>query len=115
MSGLPPQNRGMAKMLLDCRPWLAAALMLVTVSYAKSDDIDHQEARRLVQEGRILPLAEIVARVGRSVPGEVLDIELEREDGAYVYELEILRPNGRLQEVEVDAGSGRILKLEDDD
>ncbi|ODS03254.1 hypothetical protein AUC71_10600 [Methyloceanibacter marginalis] len=79
------------------------------------DDIGHQEARRLVQEGRILPLAAILDGVGQKVPGEVLEVELEFDDGTYVYELKILGRNGRVQEVEVDAPSGTILKIEDDD
>lgn len=45
----------------------------------------------------------------------MLEVELEREDGAYVYEFKILRPNGLVQEVEADAATGKILKIEDDD
>lgn len=100
----------------DRRIWLAAAvLLMVTAGHAMGDDVSHQEARRLVQEGRILPLAKILAHVDRKVPGEVLDVDLDLEDGAYVYELEILRPNGKVQEVEVDAKSGKIIDIEDDD
>src|SRR5688572_15008802 len=97
--------------------WLAAAALLCLSPSAAlaGDDIDHQEAHRLLQEGRILPLSEILKRVSQKVPGEILEVELEFDDGAYVYELKILGRNGRVQEVEVDAPSGTILKIEDDD
>lgn len=97
--------------------WLTAAAFLCATTGAAlaGDDIDHQEAYRLLQEGRILPLGEILKRVSQTVPGEVLEVELEFEDGAYVYELKILGRDGRVQEVEVDAPSGKILKIEDDD
>ncbi|HML92054.1 PepSY domain-containing protein [Methyloceanibacter sp.] len=102
--------------ILDCRFWLSVVASLAAAAPALAgDDVGHQEARRLVQEGRILPLAKILERVGATVPGKVLKVELELEDGVYVYEIEILRPNGRVQEVEVSARSGGILAIEDDD
>jgi uncharacterized membrane protein YkoI len=79
------------------------------------DDDDHELAHRLTQEGRIRPLAEIVAAVQAKIPGEMIEVELDREDGAYVYELKILRSDGKIQEIEVDAATGRINKIEDDD
>ena len=48
-------------------------------------------------------------------PGEMIEVELDREDGAYVYELKILRSDGKIQEIEVDAATGQITKIEDDD
>ncbi len=94
---------------------IAALLVFAAGGTVLGDDIDHEEVRRLTQTGVILPLAEIVATVGKRVPGDVLEVELEREDGVYVYELKILRKNGRVQEVEADAATGRIVAIEDDD
>ena len=92
-----------------------AACLLLTVAPAGADDVDHDQALRLLQEGSILPLAEITTKVQAKVPGKVLEVELETEDGGYVYEFKILRKNGRVQEVEADASTGKILKIEDDD
>lgn len=80
-----------------------------------ADDIGHEEARRLVEAGKILPLAEIVDKVRLEVPGDILETELEHDDGIIVYDFKILRPDGRVQEVEVHASTGDILKIEDDD
>jgi len=89
--------------------------IFATCGAAHGDDIDHEEVRLLTQKGVILPLSEIVAAVAKSVPGEVLKIELEREHGAYVYEFKILRPNGKVQEVQADAATAKVLSNEDDD
>lgn len=91
------------------------AFLLAATGHANGDDSDHDLARRLLQEGRILPLAEIVASVRGKVPGEIIEVEFDDDDGAYIYELKILRPDGRVQEVEVEAASGKITKIEDDD
>jgi uncharacterized membrane protein YkoI len=80
-----------------------------------SDDIGQDEARRLLESGRILPLDTILQQLSASIPGKVLAMELEFDDGSLVYDFKVLSPNGRVQEVEVDATSGRILKIEDDD
>lgn len=100
----------------DRRSFLVAAtLLLAAAGPAHADDVDHDEALRLLQKGSILPLAEITAKVRAKVPGKVLKVELETEDGAYVYEFKILRPNGHVQEVEASAATGEILEIEDDD
>jgi uncharacterized membrane protein YkoI len=90
-------------------------LAAVASAPAFADDDDHELARKLLTEGRILPLAKVVDGVMADVPGEMLEVEFEVEDGVYVYEIKILRPNGRVQEVEADAATGKILKIEDDD
>ncbi len=95
---------------------LAAALVIaLTAGAARADDVGPEVAKRLLSEGRIKPLSEIISGVQAKVPGEVLEVQLELDDGNYVYELKLLRPNGKVQEVEADAASGNILKVEDDD
>lgn len=116
MSACNAQSSTMIRTFIRRRtPVMAAMLILAMGSPVHGDDIDHDAARRLTRQGVILPLAEIVARVGRRVPGEVLKVELEREHGAYVYELKILKPNGKVKEVEANAATGKILSIEDDD
>lgn len=47
-----------------------------------------------------------------AVPGEVKETELEREGGSSVYEVEVVGNDGKLREVTVDAGNGRVLGQE---
>lgn len=94
---------------------LAAGLLLASAAPGLALDDDHELARRALEEGRVLPLADILAKVKAARPGKVLELELETEDGQLVYDLKILTPEGRVQEIEVDAATGKILKIEDDD
>ncbi len=62
--------------------------------------------------GQIRPLSEVLAVARAKVPGEVVKIELEREDGIWVYEIKILTPNGRRREVEINARTLAIIKID---
>ncbi|HYJ59543.1 MAG TPA: PepSY domain-containing protein [Methyloceanibacter sp.] len=92
-----------------------AGLIALALGSAAADDNDHLLARRALEEGRVLPLAEVLAAVKAKMPGKVLEVELEVEDGVLVYDLKLLTPSGGLKELEVDAATGKILKIEDDD
>ena len=98
---------------------VVTALGLTTPSLARKgggdNDIGHEAARRLVEAGRILSLEAIVSKVAEHVPGKLIATKLESDQGQMIYELKILRPEGRVQEVEIDATTGKILKIEDDD
>lgn len=104
----PSRIRRIGRVLAVLPIWAGAAL-------AGDDDIGHEAARELLESGRILPLEAILAEIAESVPGKLIETQLEYEDGRIVYDLEILRPEGRVQEVEVDAATGHVLKIEDDD
>ena len=69
---------------------------------------DHERARAAVQAGQVLPLATLLQRLQRSHPGQVLEVELEHEDGRWVYELKLLQPGGRLLKLELDAATGAV-------
>lgn len=75
---------------------------------------DQQEASAALQRGEILPLAGILDRIAQQVPGDVLEIELEREKTGFVYEIRVLTPEGRVRKLKADARDGRVLKLEHD-
>ena len=93
----------------------AALFAMLAAGLAHADDVGPETAKRLLSEGRIKPLSEILDAVRRQVAGEMLEVELELEKTGYVYELKLLRPDGKVQEIEADAASGNILKIEDDD
>jgi hypothetical protein len=40
----------------------------------------------------------------------VIELDLERDDGRWIYELELVSPEGRLYEMEIDAASGAVLE-----
>lgn len=76
---------------------------------------DHDEALAAVETREALPLSRIIAIARAAVPGEIIDIELEREHGQLIYEVEVLTRTGRVRKVEINARSGRVLEVEDED
>ena len=86
--------------------WLGATVL--------ADD-SHLEARDLAREGKILPLQQILQRLEKVQPGQILEVELEREHGLLIYEIELLDDQGRVWEFELDAASGEILEREEED
>jgi uncharacterized membrane protein YkoI len=94
--------------------FLALGLLVAGNGASHADDDDHDRARRALEEGSVRPLAEILQDVRDELGGEVVGVELEREDGRYVYEFEVITPGGRLREINVDALTAEILKIEDD-
>jgi uncharacterized membrane protein YkoI len=76
---------------------------------------DHLQARTLSQRGDILPLEKIAERARAEKPGKLIDIELELKKGVWVYEAEILDDAGRVWELKLDARTGTLLKMEQDD
>ena len=71
---------------------------------------DHDRARAALQAGEVLPLARVLEAVARSHPGDVLEVELERDDGRWIYELTVLQRDGALLKLEVDARTAEVLK-----
>lgn len=64
-----------------------------------STKIDMNEAMRLALE---------------QVPGSVLAIKLDIDEGIVYWELEVRSTSGALYDVEIDANSGRVIKVERD-
>jgi hypothetical protein len=71
---------------------------------------DHEFARRALQEGRARPLADILTVAKDNIRGEVIGVELEERAGAMIYELRVLRSNGELVELYLDALTAAVLK-----
>ena len=49
------------------------------------------------------------------VPGTVEEVELEDENGTIIYEIEIKAEDGTEQEVDIDATTGDVVKVEAED
>ncbi|MFZ2418742.1 MAG: PepSY domain-containing protein [Smithellaceae bacterium] len=50
----------------------------------------------------------------QAVPGKVLKVELEDEDGYLVYGVEIAKADRQIADVKIDAGNGKLLKIDND-
>ena len=58
-----------------------------------------------------MPLGQVLERIAPAYPGQVLEVELEREDGRWVYELKLLAADGRLLRLELDARTAEVLRV----
>ncbi len=74
-------------------------------------DDDHETARKALEQHEVLPLGQVLAMIEKEQPGDVIEIELERKNGVWVYELELIDTDGRVREFDIDARSGEILKV----
>ncbi len=105
----------MAQLLSPWR-WLALPLslaLLVGGGAARADGEDHERARKALEAGEVLPLKTILERVERDYPGQVMDVELEREHEGrserWIYKVKVLRTGGTLVKLKVDAREGSVL------
>ncbi len=87
---------------------LGAAALLSTPALASDSRMG--EVRQLREQGKILPMEDILARSRAAQPGQVLEVELDREDGRYVYEVKIIDDADRVHKLELDAASGEVLQ-----
>lgn len=93
---------------------VAALLAAAPVCVALAGKSDHVEARELLKRGEIVPLARILDVVKTKVPGDVIEVELERDDGAWQYEVKVLTPAGQVRKLYLDARNAAVLRIKDD-
>lgn len=75
---------------------------------------DQEEQNQLKKEAKITS-EESESIALKEVKGDVIDNELDEENGTVVYSLEITDDQGVEHEVEIDAKTGEVLKKEKDD
>lgn len=77
---------------------------------------DSDLALAAVARGEIQPLSALLPRLAERFPGEVLDIELDLDAEGRIdeYEFEVLTPEGRLIEVDMDAATGEVTEVGDE-
>lgn len=95
--------------------WFCIGLMSLGVTQANADEVDHDQALALTERGTIVPLKSLIADALQRYPGRFLEAELERDDGRYIYELEIITRDRRVIELEYDAATGKLLDVDIDE
>ena len=87
---------------------------LLAVPIAHASDKDHERARQAVQAGQVMPLPAVLEKLAATHPGQVLEVELERErkngNEVWVYEIKLLQPDGQLLKLELDAKTAEVLR-----
>lgn len=88
------------------------ALALLGAAGARADGRgDHDQARAAMLAGEVMPLPALLERLQRTHPGQVLELELERDDGRWIYEVRLLQRGGQLVRLDVDARTAEVLRV----
>lgn len=104
-------------------PLFLAVIVLVTAQSSMAAyngplllaELNADQVHRLKEAGDIMSLETLLQRVRRDYPGRVIEIEIEKDNGRYVYELEIVDNEGIVWEIELNARTSELIKREVDD
>ena len=92
-----------------------ACMLSLTLAPNNATAKDLDRLRDAVKRGDVLPLSVLQEKLRISYPGDIIKVELDEDDGRFIYEFKVLQANGRLYEIEMDAKDGTILDVDDDD
>ncbi len=76
---------------------------------------DGKVARALQKAGEILPLEEVQRLALEQKPGRIIESEFEVKGGRLTYEIDILDENGQFWEVEINAKTGELVRVKEED
>lgn len=102
------QPRSMRAMLVAVAVMCALVAGLSTAQARDHDD--HDRAHSAVQAGEVMPLEQVLARLAKDHPGQILKVELEREGGLWTYEVKLLRADGQLVKLLLNARTADVLR-----
>lgn len=88
------------------------ALLFAALSTPGLGDKHWRDLHDDVRRGELVELPVILDWLQAHYAGEVLEVELERDDGPPLYEIEMLGPQGQVVEFEFDAGNGELVGME---
>lgn len=90
----------------------AAQLVLVLLMLAPSVAGAYQQLHGEVRRGELVPLEQVLDWIEEHYLGDVLEVELERDDGEVHYEVKMIGPQGQIVEFTFDALDGRLMAME---
>lgn len=95
--------------LAVCAAIAIAGAALLPFPAAADDRPRADEVRKLRESGKILPMEEILNRSRAAQPGQIVEIELEHDDGRYTYEVKLIDSADKVHKLELDATTGEVL------
>lgn len=75
---------------------------------------EQQAIRDAVARGEVMSLPKILVIAQKAVPGDIIEVELEQKEWGLKYELKILTAAGRVRKVDINARTGKVVKIGDD-
>ncbi|MEQ8299974.1 MAG: hypothetical protein RH945_05470 [Hyphomonas sp.] len=82
---------------------LLCNLLVPSPAFADGDSkkSDHQIAMEALSNGEVIPIMEILTLSQKYLPGEVIEVELESDDGELYCEIEVLTSAGLVRELSI--------------
>jgi uncharacterized membrane protein YkoI len=91
--------------------FLATPRMVAGDTPTEAEDVlQQEEARQAVKAGLIRPLEEILTEARKTIDGDIVEIEFEKEEGRFIYEIEYVRRDGQLMEMKIDAKTLTVIE-----
>ncbi|WP_249975352.1 PepSY domain-containing protein [Vreelandella olivaria] len=94
------------------RQLLLGAILVTVLSGSAIGDQPWEPLHGEVRRGDVVPLETILDWLEENYHGDVLEVEIERENGLVEYEIKLLGPQGQVVEFEFDGHSGQLMKIE---
>ena len=91
---------------------MAVGMINSNLLYADNYNESSDQVLHLVKQGQLLPLESIMSKYEGRLKGQLLDVEVEKEDKRFIYELELKREDGIVYEIKIDAQTGEWLEEE---
>lgn len=99
----------MRRLVPIAQPALLMLLAALAGPALGDDRRDHEMAREALAAGQILPLRTVLERIRKDYPGEALEVELEEKSGRWIYKVKMLRPDGGVSKLRLDARDASLL------
>ncbi|WP_433769818.1 PepSY domain-containing protein [Pseudomonas putida] len=91
--------------------FIVFTLFGLTANLGHTRDLRSDEARQLVEAGTIVPIEKVEAVAMARHPGSrIIETELKKRYGVYLYRIELSDPQGVEWELELDAADGLLRK-----
>lgn len=102
-------TKRIAGSILGC---LAALALIAGIVWTKAEGQGKEEAKAAIPAGQVIAC---ITTAIAAKPGDVRELEAEREKGKTVCEVEILAEDGKTYEVVVDVATNTVIEVEADD
>lgn len=84
-------------------------LILLGTSYASTSiELEHNQAKKLVSQGKILSLDLTLVHVQQYCAGKLIDAHLYQAQGRWSYDLRLKTLEGELVSLSIDAATGQL-------
>ncbi len=93
-------------------PFVLAFGLAQSANADTAHEHDHDAAHEALLRAEVLPLAQVLAQVEAQFAARLIEVEFEQKAGQYIYDFELITVDGQIIEVEVDAATGQVLKVE---